>query len=280
MAGGERFRMAGVMGWPVLHSRSPLLHNHWLRAHGLTGVYVPLEIKVENLGAALRALPALGFSGCNLTLPHKIEALKLVDSVDLVGARIGAINCVVVREDGRLDGFNYDAWGFVESVAERHPAWKADAGPAVVLGAGGGARAIIDGLLQRGAKEIRVVNRTLAKADELRARFGSAIQPVAWDDRHRALAGAAMLVNTTTQGMTGQTPLDLALDALPKAALVCDIVYVPLETKLLAAARARGNPAVDGLGMLIHQARPAFRAWFGPLPEVTSDLRAAIEATL
>lgn len=280
MAGSERFRMAGVMGWPVLHSRSPLLHNHWLRRHGLAGVYVPLEIEVKNLAAALRALPALGFSGCNLTLPHKIEALALVDSVDPVGARIGAINCVVVREGGRLDGFNFDAWGFVESVAERHPAWRADAGPAVVLGAGGGARAIVDGLLQRGAKEIRVVNRTLARAEELRARFGAAIHPTTWDDRERALDGAAMLVNTTTQGMTGQAPLDLALDALPKVALVSDIVYVPLETKLLAAARARGNPTVDGLGMLLHQARPAFQAWFGILPDVTPELRAAIEATL
>lgn len=280
MAGSERFRMAGVMGWPVLHSRSPLLHNHWLRRHGLAGVYVPLEIEVKNLAAALRALPALGFSGCNLTLPHKIEALALVDSVDPVGARIGAINCVVVREGGRLDGFNFDAWGFVESVAERHPAWRADAGPAVVLGAGGGARAIVDGLLQRGAKEIRVVNRTLARAEELRARFGAAIHPTTWDDRERALDGAAMLVNTTTQGMTGQAPLDLALDALPKVALVSDIVYVPLETKLLAAARARGNPTVDGLGMLLHQARPAFQAWFGILPDVTPELRATIEATL
>jgi shikimate dehydrogenase len=280
MAAAAKFHMAGVMGWPVLHSRSPLLHNHWLGRHGLAGVYVPLEIKVENLGSALRALPALGFAGCNLTLPHKIEALALVDSVDPVGTRIGAINCVVVRSGGKLDGFNFDAWGFVESVAERHPSWKAGAGPAVVLGAGGGARAIVDGLLQRGAKEVRVVNRTRAKAEELRARFGTAIQPVAWDDRGRALDGAAMLVNTTTQGMTGQAPLDIALDALPKTALVTDIVYVPLETPLLAAARARGNPVVDGLGMLLHQARPAFQAWFGVLPEVTPELRAKIEATL
>lgn len=280
MAAAAKFHMAGVMGWPVLHSRSPLLHNHWLRRHGLAGVYVPLEIKVENLGAALRALPALGFAGCNLTLPHKIEALALVDSVDPVGTRIGAINCVAVRPGGKLDGFNFDAWGFVESVAERHPSWKAGAGPAVVLGAGGGARAIVDGLLQRGAKEVRVVNRTLARASELRERFGSAVVPLAWDDRGRALDGAAMLVNTTTQGMTGQAPLDIALDALPKTALVADIVYVPLETPLLAAARARGNPVVDGLGMLLHQARPAFQAWFGVLPEVTPELRAKIEATL
>lgn len=276
----DGFHMAGVMGWPIRHSRSPVLHNHWLKQYGLAGVYVPLEIKIEALGAALRALLALGFSGCNLTLPHKIEALKLVDSVDPVGARIGAINCVAVREGGRLEGFNYDAWGFVESVAERHPTWRAEAGPAVVLGAGGGARAIVDGLLQRGAKEIRVVNRTVAKAEELRARFGSAIHPVAWQDRERALAGAAMLVNTTSQGMKGQDPLDIALDALPKTALVCDIVYVPLETGLLAAARVRGNPVSDGLGMLLHQARPAFQAWFGILPEVTPELRASVEATL
>jgi shikimate dehydrogenase len=185
-----------------------------------------------------------------------------------------------VGDEGRLEGFIFAAWGFVERVAARHAAWRAVAGPGVVLGAGGGARAIVDGLLQRGAKEIRVVNRTLARAEELRARFGAAIQPTAWNERDRALDGAAMLVNTTTQGMTGQASLDLALDALPKTALVCDIVYVPLETKLLAAARARGNPTVDGLGMLLHQARPAFQAWFGILPEVTPELRAAIEATL
>lgn len=280
MADGERFLMAGVMGWPVLHSRSPLLHNHWLAERGLKGVYVPLEIKVENLAAALRALPALGFSGCNLTIPHKIEALKIVDAVDPVAARIGAINCVAVNADGALDGFNFDAWGFVESVAERAPGWRAGAGPAVVLGAGGGARAVVDGLLQRGATEIRIANRTLDRAEDLRARFGSAIRPVAWTDRARALAGAAMLVNTTSQGMKGQDPLDLALEALPTTALVCDIVYVPLETELLRQARARGNPTVDGLGMLLHQARPAFQKWFGDLPTVTPELRAKIEATL
>jgi shikimate dehydrogenase len=280
MSASRRFLLAGVMGWPVLHSRSPLLHNHWLDQAGLDGRYVPLEIPLAGLAAALRALPALGFSGCNLTIPHKIEAVKLVDRLDETARRIGATNTIVVEKDGSLSGTNTDAWGFVASVAQALPQWRADAGPAVVVGAGGGARAIVDGLLEQGCREIRVVNRTQARAAALRADFGSALVPVAWDDRHAALADAAMLVNATSQGMAGQAALDLALDRLPYTAVVADIVYTPLETPLLAAARARGNPAVDGLGMLMHQARPAFQAWFGILPEISANLRAKLEATL
>lgn len=280
MSHPEKFLMAGVMGWPIMHSRSPLLHNYWLEKHGLVGRYVPLAIKVERLEKALRALPALGFSGCNLTIPHKIEALTIVDEVHEAARRIGAVNCIIVRPDDSLYGVNNDGWGYIENVVERVPGWRADAGPVVVLGAGGGARAVVVSLLDRGAKEVRLVNRTPARAATMKQQIGGAIEVVGWADRHKALQGAAMLVNTTSQGMVGQPALDLALDQLPKTALVSDIVYTPLETPLLAAARRRGNPTVDGLGMLLHQARPAFKAWFGVLPEVTAELRQKIEATL
>jgi shikimate dehydrogenase len=275
----DRFLLAGLMGFPVMHSRSPKLHNYWLAQHGLTGAYLPLTVRTEGLRAALRALPALGFSGCNLTIPHKEAALAIVDRVDPVARRIGAMNCVVVAPDGSLEGQNHDAFGYVESIREAQPNWRADAGPIVVIGAGGGARAVLVSLIDQGAREIRLVNRTPARAAALQRDLGGPITALAWEKREDALAGAAMLVNTTNQGMVGTPPLDLALDALPPTALVSDIVYIPRETPLLAAARKRGNPTVNGLGMLLHQARPAFRAWFGIMPDVTPELRAMIEAT-
>ena len=267
------------MGYPVMHSRSPKLHNYWLAKYGLTGTYVPLAIKAEHLRAALRALPALGFSGCNLTIPHKEAALAIVDKVDPLARRIGAVNCVVVAADGSLMGQNHDAFGYIESVREAQPAWRADAGPIVVIGAGGGARAVLVSLIDQGAREIRLVNRTPARAKALAGELGGPITALGWEQREVALKGAAMLVNATNQGMVGEPPLDLALDALPAGALVSDIIYIPRETALLAAARKRGNPTVNGLGMLLHQARPAFHAWFGIMPEVTPELRAIIEAT-
>ena len=275
----DRFLLAGLMGFPVMHSRSPKLHNYWLAQHGLTGAYLPLTVRTEGLRAALRALPALGFSGCNLTIPHKEAALAIVDRVDPVARRIGAMNCVVVAPDGSLEGQNHDAFGYVESIREAQPNWRADAGPIVVIGAGGGARAVLVSLIDQGAREIRLVNRTPARAAALQRDLGGPITALAWEKREDALAGAAMLVNTTNQGMVGTPPLELALDALPPTALVSDIVYIPRETPLLAAARKRGNPTVNGLGMLLHQARPAFRAWFGIMPDVTPELRAMIEAT-
>jgi shikimate dehydrogenase len=279
MTDPDRFVLAGLMGWPVMHSRSPKLHNYWLGAHGLAGAYVPLAIKPEGLRAALRALPALGFSGCNLTIPHKEAALTLVDKLDPLARRIGAVNTVVVAADGSLEGQNTDAFGFVESIRETQPAWRADRGPIVVLGAGGGARAVLVSLIDQGAHEIRLVNRTPARGEALARELGGPIKTLRWEHRQAALDGAAMLVNTTNQGMVGEPPLDISLDTLPARALVSDIVYIPRETPLLAAARKRGNPTVNGLGMLLHQARPAFRAWFGIMPEVTPELRALIEAT-
>ena len=275
----DRFLLAGLMGFPVMHSRSPKLHNYWLAQHGLIGAYLPLAIRTEGLRDALRALPSLGFSGCNLTIPHKEAALAIVERVDPVARRIGAMNCVVVAPDGSLEGQNHDAFGFVESIREAQPDWRADAGPIVVIGAGGGARAVLVSLIDQGAREIRLINRTPARAAALQRDLGGPITALAWEKREDALAGAAMLINTTNQGMVGAPPLDLALDTLPPTALVSDIVYIPRETALLAAARKRGNPTVNGLGMLLHQARPAFRAWFGIMPDVTPELRAMIEAT-
>jgi shikimate dehydrogenase len=274
------FKLAGVMGWPVAHSRSPKLHGYWLEHHGIAGAYVPLPVAPGRVADALKGLSALGFSGCNVTIPHKLEVMKLVDNVDPLAQRIGAVNTVVVEKDGKLSGFNTDGYGFVESVREVRPDWKADAGPVVVLGAGGGARAIVVTLIAEGAKDIRLLNRTTTRAEELATAAGPQVRVLAWDKRAEALDGAALLVNTTSQGMVGQPPLDISLDALPKTALVSDIVYNPLVTPLLATAKARGNVVADGLGMLLHQARPAFRAFYGVTPEVTPELRRMIEDTL
>jgi len=272
--------LSGVMGWPVAHSRSPLIHAHWLATHGIDGAYVKLAIPANGLQAALRALPSLGFAGANLTIPHKEAALAIVDDIDPLALRIGAINTIVVTPDQRLIGRNTDAFGWLESLREAMPGWQADTGPAVVIGAGGAARAILAGLIDAGAGDIRLFNRTQSRADSLAAEFGRPIHALPWQDRHAALDGAALLVNTTSQGMAGHEPLDLRLDALPRGALVSDIVYVPRETPLLAAARARGNAVVNGLGMLLHQARAAFHDWTGVMPDVTPELRTLLNATL
>lgn len=275
-----QFRAAGLIGWPVFQSRSPLLHSYWLEKYGIPGAYLPMPVQPGRVEAALRGLAALGFAGCNVTLPHKENAARLVDRLDPAGQRMGAINLVVVEPDGSLSGYNKDGYGFISNLRDGKAGWRADAGPATVLGGGGGARSVVASLLDEGATEIRLVNRTRARAEALALAFGNGITVLDWSDRHAALEGASLLVNTTTQGMIGHPPLDLDLALLPEAALVCDIVYNPLETRLLADAGARGNPTVNGLGMLLHQARPAFQAWWGVLPEITADLRAAIEATI
>jgi shikimate dehydrogenase len=280
MAHPDRFLMAGVMGWPVMHSRSPMLHNYWFQKHQLAGTYVPLAIRPEGLAAALRALHPLGFAGCNLTIPHKQQAMTIVNEIDEVAKRIGAISCVVVRSDGSLAGSNNDCYGFIHNIKQEQPGWRADAGPAVVIGAGGGSRAVCYGLAQERAKEIRLVNRSLDRAKGIANEFGSPIKALPWEQRHDALEGAATVVNSTSQGMVGQPALDIKLDKLPANALVADIIYIPLETPFLAAARKRGNRTVNGLGMLLHQGRPAWKAWFGIEPEVTPELRSMIEKTI
>jgi shikimate dehydrogenase len=265
-------RLAGVMGWPVEHSLSPRLHGYWLEQHGIDGAYVPLAVAPADLPTALTALPALGFRGVNLTLPHKEQALDLCQEVDDLARRIGAVNTIVVR-DGGLFGSNSDAFGFLENLKDGAPDWRAEAAPAVVLGAGGASRAVVAALADAGAPEVRLVNRTRERAEALATALGGALSVYDWDRREAALAEAGLLVNTTTLGMAGQPPLDLDLGALPVEAVVTDIVYAPLMTPLLQAARTRGNPLVDGLGMLLHQARPGFEAWFGVRPEVTPGLR-------
>jgi shikimate dehydrogenase len=273
-------KRAGVMGWPVAQSRSPLLHGFWLEHYGIDGSYERLPVPPEALERELRALPQRGFAGCNITLPHKEQALALVDRLDATARRIGAVNTVVVAADGALEGSNTDAFGFHANLSATLAGWSVTAGPAVVLGAGGAAHAVVAALLDHGAPEIRLVNRHRARAEALAAALGGPLVILDWRERAAALAGAALLVNTTSLGMEGHEPLDLALDALPKQAIVNDIVYVPLRTDLLAAAAARGNPVVDGLGMLLHQARPGFAAWFGVEPAVSPALRARVEASL
>jgi shikimate dehydrogenase len=279
MSNNHQFGLAGVMGWPVSHSRSPTLHNYWIAHYGLTGAYVLLPVQPGNLPVALKGLAALGFAGCNLTIPHKVAAMPLVDRVDPLARRMGAINTIVVEKDGSLSGFNYDGFGYIQSLLDAKPDWRADAGPVTVLGAGGAARAVVLSLAERGAREIRLANRSFEKARDLAREFGAPVRAIAWEDRHEALADVALLVNTTNQGMAGQSPLELSLDRLPRHALVSDVIYIPMETALLAAARQRGNPTVNGLGMLLNQARPAFKAWFGVMPEITPELRRAVEAT-
>lgn len=275
-------RLAGIMGWPVAHSRSPALHGFWLAEHRIDGAYVPLAVEPNRLEQALRALPALGFRGCNLTIPHKQAALAVMDRVDPFARRIGAMNTVVVAADGRLEGSNTDVFGFRENLREQAPKWHAKGGRAVVLGSGGSARSVVAALIADGVSEIRLVNRTTAHAEALARDLAQpethiAVHP--WEARNMALRDTSILVNTTSLGMDKEPPLDIDLAGLPVSAVVVDIVYVPLETGLLAAARRRGNPAVDGLGMLLHQGRPGFEDWFGVGVSVTPALRAAMLAT-
>ncbi len=270
-----RARLAGVMGWPVEHSLSPRVHGYWLEHHRIDGVYVPLAVAPRDLERALTALPALGFRGVNLTLPHKERALGLCHEADDLARRVGAVNTIVVR-DGKLIGSNSDGFGFLENLKAGAPGWRPEAASAVVLGAGGAARAVVAALIDAGAPQVRIVNRTRPRAEALAASLGGTISVHGWKQRHAALAGAGLLVNTTSLGMAGQPPLDLDLGGLPRDAVVSDLVYAPLMTPLLEAARARGNPLVDGLGMLLHQARPGFEAWFGSRPEVTDALRAFV----
>ena len=269
---------AGVMGWPVAHSLSPRLHGYWLARHGIDGRYDALEVAPDRLAERLAELADEGIAGVNLTLPHKQAALGLMASLSPAAQIIGAVNTVVVGDDGSLAGDNTDAFGFMENLRDGAPRWSAAYGPAVIIGAGGAARAVCHGLLEAGAPELRIVNRTPARAESLAAMDHRRIKALPWAARAETLEGAALLVNTTTLGMAGQPALDLDLAALPPEALVTDIVYAPLETPLLAAAGRRGNPVVDGLGMLLHQARPGFAAWFGVMPEVTPDLRAHVVA--
>ncbi len=276
MSLGGSAALAGVIGWPVGHSRSPRLHGYWLERYGIDGAYVPLAVAPKDFAECLRVLPKLGFAGVNVTVPHKEAALAGVGSATPAARRIGAVNTVIVEPGGGMRGDNTDAYGFTENLRQGAPDWSATGTPAVVLGAGGAARAICVALVDAGASEIRLVNRTASRAEAVARDLGATVAVRSWGTRHAALDGAGLLVNATTLGMSGQPPLEIELDRLAASAVVVDIVYVPLETPLLAAAAARGNRVVDGLGMLLHQARPGFAAWFGVDPEVTPELRAHV----
>jgi shikimate dehydrogenase len=270
-----RAKLAGVLGWPVAHSRSPLLHGTWLERHGVDGAYLPLPVRPERFADSVRALADLGFRGANVTIPHKEAAFAVCDRVAPSAERAGAVNTLVFR-DGRIEGSNTDGFGFAENCAQSVPGWRAAAGPAVLLGAGGAARAIAAALLDAGCPRLVLVNRTPARAEALARGLGGPVEVA----ERPPLAEASLLVNTTSLGMAGQPALELDISPLPAGAVVADIVYVPLETPLLAAARARGLPAVDGLGMLLHQARPGFEAWFGAVPAVDAALRDAVAADI
>ena len=272
--------IVGVMGWPVSHSLSPLIHNHWIKKYGLNGAYNLFPVHPDNLETAIRGLSALKLSGSNVTIPHKVATMSYMDWIHPDALKIGAINTIVVQPDGALHGMNTDGYGYLQSLKSAAPKWAASQGPVVIVGAGGAARAILVSLLEEGAQQIRLVNRTFEKAQGLADEFGNQVQALAWEKRHEALAGASLLINTTSQGMKNHAPLELEVDDLPSDAVVSDIVYNPLETPLLKSARARGNLCVDGLGMLIHQARPAFNAWFGVMPDVCQDLRNKLVAAL
>lgn len=269
-------KLAAVIGWPVRQSVSPVLHSHWLKQHGIKGGYVALPIEPANFGRCVAALPLMGFAGASVTVPHKEAAFALVSSLDEDSRATGAVNTLVFKGDG-VAGMNTDVRGFAASLAETLGADAARRGPAAVLGAGGAARAIVLALQRAGSPEIRIVNRTPARSETLARSAGGAIRPVSWGDWKAAFGDAGLLVNTTSLGMTGKPPLEIVLDHLPRRAAVADIVYNPLETDLLRAAKARGHATMDGLGMLMHQAVPAFAAWFGVTPKVTPELRAELE---
>jgi shikimate dehydrogenase len=272
-------RRACVVGHPVAHSRSPMIHGYWLKAFGIDGSYGREDVAPEAFEAFVESLGERGYVGCNVTVPNKEAAFAAAVIEDPVARALKAANTLWLDE-GVLRGMNTDVVGFLANLDAESSGWDAKIDVVTVLGAGGAARAIVYALLERGAGEVRLVNRTLARAEEIAGLFGPKVKPMAWTQREAALVGSSCLVNTTSLGMKGQPPLDLSLDLLPERALVTDIVYVPLETPILALAREQGRPTVDGLGMLLHQAAPGFERWFGQRPAVTPALRQLVEADI
>jgi shikimate dehydrogenase len=273
-------KRACVIGWPVEHSRSPAIHRYWLELYGIDGAYEKEAVRPEEFASFLGSLSDRGYAGANVTLPHKTEALRLATIADESARAIGAANTLWLDGTGRLNASNTDAYGFMTNLNQEAPHWNKGRAPVMVLGAGGAARAILYGLIAQGASRILLANRTRDRAEVLAGTFGPAVSVVDWDARNQALAGCGLLVNATSLGMTGKEPVDIEVEALPEDAVVADIVYSPLETPLLAAARARGRQVVEGLGMLLYQAVPGFERWFGVRPEVTKELRAHVAATL
>ncbi|MRU15542.1 shikimate dehydrogenase [Roseovarius sp. A21] len=271
----NRIPLAGVIGSPIAHSKSPQLHGHWLKTYGLRGHYIPMDVSTDNLGQVLDALPKMGFVGVNITVPHKEKVMEFADLVTDRATLIGAANTLTFQKDGKLRADNTDGYGFFENLRQNAPNWNVKAGPAAVLGAGGAARAVIASLLDAGVPHILLSNRTRVRAEALQSEFGKRIEVVEWVQAGNMLEEATTVVNTTSLGMLGKPPLRVPLDGLRKDAVVTDLVYAPLKTHLLAEAEKMGCTTVDGLGMLLHQAVPAFERWFGVRPEVDSATRAA-----
>ncbi|MEL7259381.1 MAG: shikimate dehydrogenase [Pseudomonadota bacterium] len=271
----QKIPLAGVIGSPIAHSKSPQIHTHWLKTHGIKGFYVPMDVSADDLEAVIRSLPKAGFVGVNITVPHKEKILEIADLVTDRATLIGAANTLIFRKDGKIHADNTDGVGFVRNLRQNASGWNPAAGPAALFGAGGAARAVISALLETGVPEIMISNRTRVRAEALKTEFGKRLTVVDWVQAGNMLEDAAMVVNTTSLGMIGKPPLRVPLDGLRKGALVTDLVYAPLKTKLLAEAEDMGCVTVDGLGMLLHQAVPAFERWFGVRPEVDSATRAA-----
>ena len=265
--------LAGVVGWPINHSKSPILHNFWLKKYDVTGHYVPIGLKPQDFENGIRALPKLGFKGVNLTIPYKETILPLLEKVSDRAALIGAVNTITFRENGSIIGDNTDGYGFIQNLKQSQPGWVPTKGPALVLGAGGAARAVVSALLSEGVPEIRITNRTKQRCEVFREQFGARIIISDWNNTADAMKEATTIVNTTSLGMVGKSENTIKLDTAPANALVTDIVYTPLKTDFLKRAEDRGLTTVDGLGMLLHQAVPAFEHWFDIRPDVGPDLR-------
>lgn len=270
-----RIPLAGVIGSPIAHSKSPQLHRHWLKTYGIPGYYIPMDVSNDNLENVLRTLPQMGFVGVNITTPHKEKVMEIADLVTDRAILIGAANTLIFRKDGKIHADNTDGYGFIENLKAGAPQWNPRSGPAAVLGAGGAARGVISSLLEAGVPEIMLSNRTRVRADKLKQDFGSRIRVYEWVQAGNMIDDADLLVNTTSLGMIGKSELRVPLDGLRSSTIVTDLVYAPLKTKLLATAEEYGCATVDGLGMLLHQAVPAFERWFGRRPDVDRATRAA-----
>lgn len=267
--------LAGVIGSPIGHSKSPQLHTHWLQTYGLRGAYIPMDVAQEDLKQVLSTLPKMGFVGVNITIPHKETVLEIADLITDRATLIGAANTLIFRNDGRIHADNTDGYGFLENLRAGAPDWDAKSGPAAVLGAGGASRAVLTALLDSGVPEIYLSNRTRVRADKLAEDFGNRVRVVDWVQAGNMIDAAALVVNTTSLGMIGKPELRVPLDGLRPQTVVTDLVYAPLRTRLLQTAQEAGCTVVDGLGMLLHQAVPAFERWFGTRPEVNAATRAA-----
>ena len=274
----HRIPLAGVIGNPIAHSKSPRLHRHWLAKYGIAGDYVPLHVDKNDLAEVLRALPKMGFVGANVTIPHKVAALEIADQVSDRATLIGAANTLIFHENGKIIADNTDGYGFLANLKQGAPDWRPDLGPAAVLGAGGAARAVIVSLLDAGVPEILLANRTRTKADVLRSEFGSRVRVFEWVQAGNMIEAATTVVNTTSLGMVGLPELRVPLDGLQPGTVVTDLVYNPLRTHLLDEAEKAGCTVVDGLGMLLHQGVPGFERWFGVRPEVDRATRDAVLA--